>query len=155
MKMAITLRNTILPVIVVLLTMFDTSLADEEEKQGFFKEKFIDPEDGHFDTSKWLLEDRMFLPVPIIITEPAVGFGLGAALVFFHETNKPTENQQQGEAEYIQGMTHGLPPSMTAVAGAYTENESWFGGVLHMYTYKRDTIRYNGALFYPSVNLTF
>jgi hypothetical protein len=52
-------------------------------------------------------------------------------------------------------MTHGLPPSMTAVAGAYTENESWFGGVLHMGTYKRDTIRYNGSLFYPSVNLTF
>jgi len=138
-----------------ICAVINSALAEETEKQGFFREKFTDPEDGYFDTSEWLLEDRMFLPVPIVITEPAVGFGLGAALVFFHETNKPIENQQQDAAEEVSGMAHGLPPSLTAVAGAYTENDSWFGGVLHQGTYKQDTVRYTGSLFYPSVNLTF
>ena len=42
-------------------------------------EKFIDPTDGQFDTSGWLIDNKGFLPVPIIITEPAVGAGLGLA----------------------------------------------------------------------------
>lgn len=46
---------------------------------------FTDPEDGMFDVSHWLAEKKGFFPVPIIITEPAVGYGLGAALVFLHD----------------------------------------------------------------------
>jgi|GEM_PF-6816001 len=34
--------------------------------------------------SRWLLEHRGFLPVPVIITDPAVGNGGGLALAFFH-----------------------------------------------------------------------
>ena len=41
-----------------------------------FFDKFIDPTDGKFDTSGWLIEYKGLLPVPIIITEPAVGPGL-------------------------------------------------------------------------------
>jgi hypothetical protein len=39
--------------------------------------KFIDPEDGAFDLSDLLLSHRGVLPVPTLITEPAVGYGLG------------------------------------------------------------------------------
>jgi len=53
---------------------------------GSFMDKFIDPKDGKFDTSDWLLHHRGFLPVPVIITEPAVGYGGGAALLFFHQS---------------------------------------------------------------------
>ena len=35
-------------------------------------EVFRDPVDGRFDTSRWLLDHKGFLPVPIVITEPAV-----------------------------------------------------------------------------------
>jgi len=42
---------------------------------------FRDAEDGHFDMSRWLLEHRGFLPVPIIVTDPAVGNGGGVALL--------------------------------------------------------------------------
>ncbi|MEJ2331723.1 MAG: hypothetical protein P8Y08_02930 [Desulfobulbaceae bacterium] len=48
-----------------------------------FFEQFIDPYDSKFDTSQWILDKKGFLPVPIIITEPAVGYGAGAALLFF------------------------------------------------------------------------
>jgi hypothetical protein len=47
---------------------------------------FTDPEDGKLDASEWLLERKGFLPVPILITEPAVGYGVGAALLFFRES---------------------------------------------------------------------
>ena len=39
-------------------------------------DKFIDPTDGQFDTSGWLIDNKGFLPVPILITEPAVGAGI-------------------------------------------------------------------------------
>ena len=47
---------------------------------------FRDSEDGRFDMSRWLLDRKGFLPVPIIITEPAVGFGGGLAPMFFSES---------------------------------------------------------------------
>ena len=52
-----------------------------------FFDQFFDPLDGQFDTSDWLQSNSGFLPVPIIITEPAVGTGLGLAAVFFHDSN--------------------------------------------------------------------
>ena len=41
---------------------------------------FADPRDGSFDASNWLIERKGFLPVPLIITEPAVGYGIGAEI---------------------------------------------------------------------------
>lgn len=45
--------------------------------------RFIDPEDGQFDLSYFLENPRGFLPIPIVITEPAVGYGGGVAGMFF------------------------------------------------------------------------
>lgn len=48
-----------------------------------------EPEDGALDPGSYL--DRWnlpFIPVPKIITEPAVGTGLGLAMVFFHESDE-------------------------------------------------------------------
>ncbi len=52
-------------------------------------EQFLDPKDGMFDASKWVLDNAVgFMPVPIIITDPAVGAGGGAALLFFQRIRK-------------------------------------------------------------------
>jgi hypothetical protein len=56
--------------------------------------QFTDPQDGEFDVSEWLLEKKGFLPVPILITEPAIGYGGGAALLWFRESLG--ERQAQG-----------------------------------------------------------
>ncbi len=40
-----------------------------------WRERFTDPEDGSFDASEYVLDHEGVLPVPIIITEPAVGYG--------------------------------------------------------------------------------
>jgi hypothetical protein len=104
-----------------------------------------DPVDGKLDLSDWLLSAYGFLPVPILITEPAVGFGLGLAAVFFHETRqKPGEEGQRG-----------LPPSVSAAALAYTETDSWVAGGGHFGSWKNDTIRYTGGLGYADLNLNF
>jgi hypothetical protein len=127
-------------------------LAGQNALAGSFMDKFIDPNDGKLDASDWLLEDRMFLPVPILITEPAVGYGAGAALVFFHELNKPDHGQPGQDRK---GAGKRLPPSASAVFGGATENGTWFAGGGHQGSYKGDSLRYTGALFYPSVNLKF
>ena len=62
-----------------------------------FFDQFIDPTDGKFDTSNWLLNKKGFLPVPIIVTEPAVGYGGGAALLFFHAKRDETYLQKEKE----------------------------------------------------------
>jgi len=55
----------------------------DDEPQGAAS-KFRDPEDGKVDISQHLLDSLVgFMPIPIIITEPAVDNGIGIAGVFF------------------------------------------------------------------------
>jgi hypothetical protein len=109
---------------------------------------FEDPTDGQFDTSEWLLNKRGLLPVPIIITEPAVGYGGGAALLFFHSSEKDDEKRASDEPL-------GLPPGVSAVFGGGTENGTWFAGGGHFGTWKEDHLRFTGGGGYGSVNLDF
>jgi len=44
--------------------------------------RFRDPEDGMLDLSTYLATPKRFLPVPIVITEPAIGYGGGIAGMF-------------------------------------------------------------------------
>src|SRR5258707_11311018 len=79
------------------------------------KDLFRDPQDGALDASEWLLDKKGFLPVPIVITEPAVGYGAGAALVFFRESlRERAAHVKPGEA-----LT---PPDIYVAAVAATEN---------------------------------
>jgi len=97
------------------------------------------------DASDYLASARGFLPVPIIITEPAVGFGLGLAAVYFH-TPKELDREKH---------PHQGPPSISVVFGAKTDNGTWFYGGAHMGVWKDDHIRYLGALAKVNVNMTF
>ena len=49
-------------------------------------DQFIDPKDGKLDTSQWLAGRTGFLPIPIVVSDPAVGYGAGLALAFFHDS---------------------------------------------------------------------
>ena len=57
-----------------------------QSQEGRWYERFIDPADGQFDLSDHLLKHRGLLPVPIIITEPALGYGGGLAALWFKES---------------------------------------------------------------------
>jgi hypothetical protein len=45
---------------------------------------FKDPEDGAFDVGGWIATRTGILPIPIPITEPAIGYGGALALVWIH-----------------------------------------------------------------------
>ena len=122
-------NNLFLPSLLISANLFATGLADT----------FIDPIDNHIDMSNWLLEKKGFLPVPIIITEPAVGYGGGAALVYFHDKF----GGQDGK------------PSVSGIAAAKTENGTWFAGGGHLGIWNNDTIRYVGTAGIGSVNMEY
>ena len=104
-----------------------------------------------------------FLPIPIFITEPAIGVGLGAALAYFHKKKGDTES---GETSSLpSAMSAGTvgktgkekkpPPTITAVAAAYTDSGTWGGGIGHSASWRRDTIRYSGGLGYADIRSTY
>jgi len=116
-----------------LLVTFFLLLISTPGIAGSLSDAFIDPSDGYLDMSNWLLDKKGVIPVPIIITEPAIGYGFGLAGVYFHGKPEP-------------GARKGTPPSVSALAGAATENGTWFVGGGHMGIWAKDNIRYTGGL---------
>ena len=121
----------------VLLIICNAALAE-----GFW-DQFVDADDGRFDASSFLADNAYgFLPVPIIITDPAVDGGLGLAGLFFHETDEQRELRLENLRNAEDGSQYLLTPSVSAVAGAVTGNDSWFVGGGHMGFFKQWSIRY-------------
>lgn len=114
-----------------------------------FFNQFIDPKDRKLDASKYLAGRTGFLPIPIIISDPAVGYGGGLVVAFFHES-KDEPQEEIGEDDMLT-----LPPSVSFLVGAATENGSWFGAGGHVGSWKKDSIRYTGAAGYADFNLKF
>lgn len=89
--------------------------------------RFIDPADGGFDLSYFLENPRGFLPIPIVVTEPAVGYGGGGAGMFLRP------RREAGEEGWAR-------PDISAVGALATENGTraafagdasrWFDGRL-------------------------
>ena len=103
--------------------------------------EFFDPEDSMLDMSQYLQDNPYgFLPVPLVITEPAVGFGGGLFGLFLH--GKGTR----------EGENH-IPPPMTAFGGGGTQNGTWFVGGGHRHSWNHDHIRYLVMLGYADINL--
>lgn len=95
------------------------------------------------------LFDRIsFLPVPIIITEPAVGYGGGAALLLFRRS--------LSEAAAASGMgDKSAPPDIYGIAIAATENGTKAAGAGAMISFDQQRLRYRGGIGRANVNLDF
>lgn len=113
----------------------------KEEPENKKKITFRDPDDSAFDISPFLLKPGGFMPVPFIITEPAVGYGGGAALLFFHPHKKKYDVK--------------VPPNITGVAGLGTENGTWAAGVFHFHVFGPDKVRSITALGKPVVHIKY
>jgi len=119
---------------------------------------FTDKLDGQLDASRYLSENAYgFLPVPVIITDPAVEGGLGMMGLFFHET----EEEKNARLAAMQDETNDkaahslLPPSISAGFGAYTGNGSYFVGGGHLGFFNKGRLRYMGGAGYGDVNIDF
>jgi hypothetical protein len=118
--------------------------------------QFYDPLDGKFDASNYLSENAAgFLPVPIIITEPAVDGGLGMMGIIFHEDDVQAEKRKRAMRTSENPSKHLLPPNVSALMGAYTGNESWLVGGGHMGFLKQGRIRYAVGVGYGDIDLDY
>ena len=123
-------------------------LAASANAEGF-RERFVDPEDGQFDMSKYLLEHRGALVVPIVITEPAVGYGGGLALAWFSESIGDAARRAQETGGRL------TPPNIYGLAAFGTENGTKGAAGGARMSFLDDSIRYRGAIADVSVNLDF
>ena len=110
---------------------------------------FFDPEDGMLDASDFLLNHKGALPVPTIITEPAVGYGFGLGLMFF------SESMAEAAANARASGKGPAPPNITGIGGAYTENGTWGAGFAHFHTWDGDRYRYLGAIAQVDAQLDY
>lgn len=74
--------------------------------------RFFDPDDGQLDLSYFLEDPKGFLPIPIIVTEPAIGYGGGAAGMFLRP------RREAGDEGFAR-------PDISAVGAFGTQNGTW------------------------------
>ena len=136
--------------------MLLVALGCHEAEADSFCTQFVDPDDGRFDASRFLADNAYgFLPMPIIITDPAVDGGLGAVGLFFQESEEQKVKRLEALRNAEDDARFLLTPSVSAVAAAITGNDSWFVGGGHMGFFKEGRIRYMGGGGYGDVNLDF
>ena len=106
---------------------------------------FTDPEDGKLDASEWLLDRKGFLPVPIVITEPAIGYGAGLVALFFRDSIREHQATQNRLA----------PPDIYGAALAATENGTAVAGAFGMVTFAQEYWRWRGGIASSDINIDF
>lgn len=116
---------------------FGDKTKKKEKKPSLFK----DPEDGALDISLFLDDPAGFMAFPIIITEPAIGYGGGLGFIFIKE-----KKNNRGDKQI---------PMISGVLGAYTANHSWIAGAFHFNNWKGDKIRYLGVVAKPYINIKY
>jgi len=109
--------------------------------------RFFDPDDGQLDLSYFLENPRGFLPIPIVITEPAVGYGAGVALLYFRESiaGEMEKSLARGERMAV--------PDIGGVVAFKTANGSQGLGGGYFGTLSGDRVRYLGAIAKAELNL--
>ncbi len=134
------IKGTICKLISTLaLVLFVLTGAISQETKLSFKDTL----DGAFDISSYLYDLHGFLPVPSLITEPAVGYGgLLAGAVFL-----PKKDTLPGQRFRM--------PDIAMIAGAYTQNKTWMAGGGYLGFWNQDRIRYRGFMGYANANLEY
>lgn len=114
-------------------------LPQSKDSIGIFRDSL----DGQMDMSRFLIDYNGFIPLPQLITEPALGnIGLMLAPVFI----KP--NKYQSDDGYV-------PPDITAAFVGYTANETWGFGALRVASLPKHHLEYRIGAAYGKVNLDF
>jgi hypothetical protein len=104
--------------------------------------RFRDPDDGQIDLSRFLAHPRAFLPIPLIVTEPAVGYGGGLAGLFVRP------RKQAGSEGYAR-------PNMSVAGGIATENGTWAAFAGDSSHWMDDRVQTLAALGYGELHLDF
>lgn len=141
-------------IILLVIFLWVNSLKAQSRRESM-RQMFIDTTDNAVDASKWLGTVTGFVPLIIPITEPAVGYGAGVGLVFFHpnEFRRAAKEGRLNDPKFENISP--TPPSLTGLVGGLTENGTWLAGIGHLAVWKQDRIRYKVGFGLGSVNLDY
>jgi len=127
-------------IILTVFVYFSSTTIQAQNTQS----KFRDSLDNAFDVSHFLNDLHGVLPIAAPITEPALGFGASVALLYFI----PKKDKETGVKK------RGIP-DIAGIAGGYTSNNTWFGGMGYLGFWNEDKIRYRGVVGYGDINLKY
>nr|WP_132459319.1 hypothetical protein [Paraburkholderia sp. BL8N3] len=99
--------------------------------------------------SDFLLKHKGALPMPVVITEPAVGYGVGLGLLFFSGPIAEAAANSTGD------RPNRIPPNVTALGGVYTQNGTWAAAAAHFHRWDEDRFRYLGAVAKVDAHLDY
>lgn len=111
---------------------------------------FKDSLDHKLDLSDWVLKANGFIPIPMIITEPALGNFGGALFAVFVDQNTPYQDSVDGKLVKTRAK-----PNIYGAGAAYTANGSWLTGGMAMGVIKKWRANYRIATGFANINLNF
>jgi hypothetical protein len=100
------------PAMVAVGAADEPSPGDSSRARRSGKVSFFDPEDGQLDASEFLEQAHGMLPIPIVITEPAIGYGGGIAGMFLRPRHEAGD----------EGWSR---PDISGVGAFGTQNGTW------------------------------
>jgi len=143
---------------VVIMALFSTGVLAQEATEEQGATEGSESEDGPEnieDEASEKIDKGNFLVLPIFITEPAIGEGLGLGLVYFHKKKDPNTPQVSTASSISQtNRQQNPPPTASGVFGAYTNNDTKAAGIGHAGTYFNDKVRAVGVLASAEINST-
>jgi hypothetical protein len=133
------IHNTFTYILLFVGVLASTLYAEQE--QNISKEISFFSQEGDLDMSEYMSQAYGFLPIPIIITEPALGYGGGATLLYLHDTFMG-EKSSTGRR---------IPPSISGAVVFRTENGTEGLGGFHIGYWLEDTLRTATYIVKPNV----
>ena len=124
--------------ILILLFLSTTVLAGELEKQ--ITEIQTNAISIQSVAKKIIKKESRFVPVGIPISNPTIGQGLAAAILYMHP-----QSSKESDA----------PTSTTGAFGMYTNTQSWAAGAFHDGYYLDDRIRFRVPITHGDFNLKY
>ena len=124
--------------IIILLYLSTTVLAGELENQ--ISEIQSHTISAQSVSKKIIKKESRFVPVVIPISNPKIGQGFAAAILYMHP-----QSSKESDA----------PTSMTGAFGMYTNTHSWAAGAFHDGYYLDDQIRFRVPITHGDFNLKY
>ena len=106
--------------------------------------------DGKLDLSDYIIDANGFVPVPMIITEPALGGFGGAIIPVFIRKNPPYIDSIKGQV-----VTTPVAPDITGGIGLYTLNNTWAALAVRSGILVKSRIKYVIGGGYVNLNMAF